>query len=55
MTHIEFRIPARCLMGYRPQFLTATNGNGIMNHVFDCFEPYKGDVEEKRKRFHCFL
>ena len=47
MTHIEFRIPARCLMGYRPQFLTATNGNGIMNHVFDCFEPYKGDVEER--------
>ena len=47
MTHIEFRIPARCLMGYRPQFLTATNGNGIMNHVFDCFEPYKGDIEER--------
>ena len=47
MTHIEFRIPARCLMGYRPQFLTATNGNGIMNHVFECFEPYKGDVEER--------
>ena len=44
MTHIEFKIPARCLMGYRSQFLTATNGNGIMNHVFDSYEPYKGDV-----------
>ena len=29
-------------MGYRSEFLTDTNGNGIMNHVFDCYEPYKG-------------
>lgn len=40
-THIEFRIPSRGLMGYRPEFLTDTNGNGIMNHVFDGYEPYK--------------
>ena len=33
VTHIEFRIPSRGLMGYRPEFLTDTNGNGIMNHV----------------------
>ena len=32
-THIEFRIPSRGLMGYRAEFLTDTNGNGIMNHV----------------------
>jgi GTP-binding protein len=48
MTHIEFLIPARCLMGYRSQFLTATNGNGIMNHVFHSYEPHKGDVEDRQ-------
>ena len=44
MTHEEFRIPARGLMGYRQQFLTDTNGNGIMNSVFDSYEPYKGEI-----------
>ena len=44
MTHLEFKIPARGLMGYRSEFLTDTNGNGIMNHVFDSYEPYKGDI-----------
>ena len=44
VTHIEFRIPARGLMGYRPEFLTDTNGNGIMNHVFDGYEPWKGEI-----------
>ncbi len=43
-THIEFRIPSRGLMGYRPEFLTDTNGNGIMNHVFDGYEPWKGEI-----------
>ena len=44
MTHLEFRIPARGLMGYRQEFLTDTNGNGIMNNLFDSYEPYKGDL-----------
>lgn len=44
VTHNEFRIPSRGLMGYRPEFLTDTNGNGIMNHVFDGYEPYKGEI-----------
>ena len=44
VTHIEFRIPSRGLMCYRPEFLTDTNGNGIMNHVFDGYEPYKGEI-----------
>ena len=44
VTHIEFKIPARGLMGYRSEFLTDTNGNGIMNHIFDSYEPYKGDI-----------
>ncbi|MCH4239754.1 MAG: translational GTPase TypA [Oscillospiraceae bacterium] len=44
MTHLEFRIPARGLMGYRQEFLTDTNGNGIMNSIFDSYEPYKGEI-----------
>ncbi|ARP50545.1 translational GTPase TypA [Caproicibacterium lactatifermentans] len=44
ITHMEFRIPARGLMGYRQEFLTDTNGNGIMNSVFDSYEPYKGEI-----------
>ena len=47
MTHLEFKIPARGLMGYRQEFLTDTNGNGIMNNVFDGYEPYKGDIQER--------
>ena len=47
ITHLEFKIPARGLMGYRPEFLTDTNGNGIMNHVFDGYEPYKGDIQQR--------
>ncbi len=46
-THLEFKIPARGLMGYRSEFLTDTNGNGIMNHVFDGYEPYKGDIQQR--------
>ena len=47
-THLEFRIPSRALMGYRTQFLTDTNGNGIMNHVFDGYDEYKGDIAERQ-------
>ena len=46
-THLEFRIPSRGLIGYRQQFLTDTNGNGIMNSVFDGYEPYKGDIPQR--------
>lgn len=49
MTHMEFKIPSRCLMGYRSEFLTDTNGNGIMNHVFDGYEPYKGDIFQRQQ------
>ncbi|QEY34529.1 translational GTPase TypA [Caproiciproducens galactitolivorans] len=47
MSHLEFKIPARGLMGYRQEFLTDTNGNGIMNSVFDGYEPYKGDIQTR--------
>lgn len=43
-TKLEFRIPARCLIGYRNELLTDTKGFGVMSHVFDGYEPYKGDV-----------
>ena len=46
-SHLEFLIPARGLLGYRSQFMTDTNGNGIMNHVFNGYEEYKGDIEQR--------
>ncbi len=47
VSHLEFRIPSRGLMGYRQQFLTDTNGNGIMNSVFDGYEPYAGEIPQR--------
>ena len=47
VSHLEFLIPARGLLGYRSQFLTDTNGNGIMNHVFDSYQSYKGDIDQR--------
>lgn len=44
ITHLEFRIPSRGLIGYRNEFMTDTNGNGIMNQLFQGYEPYKGDI-----------
>ena len=41
---IEYLIPARCLFGYRSEFLTDTRGEGILNSLFAGYEPYKGDV-----------
>ena len=46
-TKIEFKIPARGLIGYRTEFLTDTKGEGTMNHIFDCYEPYKGDIQAR--------
>ena len=43
-TKIEFKIPARGLIGYRTEFLTDTKGEGVMNHIFDSYEAYKGDI-----------
>ena len=48
-THLEFRIPARGLIGYRSEFMTDTNGNGIMNNVFADYEPYKGDIQTRER------
>lgn len=54
-TRLEFRIPARCLIGYRSEMLTDTKGFGVMSSVFDGYEPYKGDVQERsRGSLVCF-
>ena len=41
---LEYVIPARCLFGYRSEFLTATHGEGIMNSIFDGYQPFRGEV-----------
>lgn len=43
-SRLEFKIPARGLIGFRNEFMTDTKGNGIMNHVFNGFEKYKGEI-----------
>ncbi len=48
-THLEFKIPARGLIGYRSEFMTDTNGNGIMNQLFSGYEPYKGDIQTRER------
>ena len=48
-TRLEFRIPARGLIGYRGEFLTDTKGNGIMNTAFDGYAPYKGDIQYRKQ------
>ena len=41
---IIYSIPSRCLFGYRSEFLTDTHGEGIINTIFDGYQPYKGEV-----------
>ena len=48
-TKIEFRIPARGLIGYRTEFLTDTKGTGTMNSIFDCYEPFKGEIQARTR------
>lgn len=47
-TRLEFSIPSRGLIGYRGEFMTDTKGNGIMNTIFDCYGPYKGDIQYRK-------
>ena len=48
-TKVEFKIPARGLIGYRTEFLTDTKGTGTMNSIFDCYEPYKGEIQARTR------
>jgi GTP-binding protein len=45
---LEYRVPARGLIGFQGEFLTLTRGNGLMNHVFDGFAPLKGEIPDRR-------
>jgi len=44
---IEFRIPSRGLIGFRTEFLTETRGTGILNQLFDGWEPWQGDITRR--------
>ena len=48
-TRLEFIILARGLIGFRNEFMTDTKGNGIMNHVFEGYAPYKGEIEARSR------
>ena len=44
---IEYKIPSRGLIGFRSQFLTDTRGTGLLNHLFDGYEPWQGDIPHR--------
>ena len=48
-TRLEFKVPARGLVGYRDKLLTETRGTCVMNHVFDGYEPFKGDIPSRNR------
>ena len=48
-TRLEFKIPSRGLIGYRGEFMTDTKGNGIINTIFDGYEPYCGDIAYRKQ------
>jgi GTP-binding protein len=45
---LEFRIPSRGLIGFRSQFLTDTRGTGLLNHLFDGYEPWHGPITKRQ-------
>lgn len=45
---LEFRIPSRGLIGFRSQFLTGTRGTGLLNHLFDGYEPLHGQISKRQ-------
>ena len=47
-TRLEFKIPARGLIGYRGEFMTDTKGNGIINTIYEGYEPYRGDIQYRK-------
>lgn len=46
---LEFSIPSRDLIGFRNEFLTDTKGNGVMNHLYDGYDDYKGDIAQRTR------
>lgn len=49
ITHIEFLVPTRGIMGYRNEFLTVTRGLGILTSLFESFQPWKGEIPKRAK------
>jgi GTP-binding protein len=47
-TRLQFRVPARGLIGFRGEFLTLTRGEGIMSSQFDGYEPWQGRIEKRK-------
>jgi GTP-binding protein len=45
---IEYRVPARGLIGFQGEFMNLTRGSGLMSHVFDGYAPMRGDIAERR-------
>jgi GTP-binding protein len=45
---LEFRIPSRGLIGFRSQFLTDTRGTGLLNHLYDGYEPWQGPLSKRQ-------
>jgi GTP-binding protein len=45
---LEYRIPARGLIGYRTEFLTDTRGTGLLNHLFDGWDAWQGDIAHRQ-------
>ena len=48
MARIVYRIPTRGLLGFRPEYLSATRGMGIMNYVFDGYGPHAGEIRNRK-------
>ncbi len=46
-TRMKFNVPSRGLIGYRGEFLTDTRGTGVLNSVFDCYAPFKGEIQTR--------
>ena len=44
---LEFRLPSRGLIGFRTEFLTDTKGTGLLNHIFDDYEPWQGAISKR--------
>lgn len=47
-TRLIFLVPSRGLIGYQSEFLTDTKGTGVLNRIFNCYAPYKGEISHKR-------
>ncbi|MCB2292280.1 translational GTPase TypA [Clostridium algoriphilum] len=48
-TRLEFKVPSRGLIGFRSELMTDTKGNGIMNHVLDGYDKYKGEIPDRSR------